>query len=656
MNLSPITASARYFVGRNCRVGHTVGRVTLTRAWSLLSIKSFDDDARTIEGIATTPTPDRVGDIMEPHGAQFVLPLPLLWQHDQKQPIGQVIFAAVAPDGIAIKAQIARVDEPGALQTRLDDAWQTLRAGLVRGLSIGWKPIEIKRLKSGGTHAVKWLWAELSAVTIPQNVEATIFNVKALDLAASGRHPSHVRGPLPIVRAEKSAPRMDKKTIGERITEYENTRAAKVAALEAIQQKATDDNRTKSDTERDSFDTLKAEIQAVDAELADLHDMEHMVITKATPITASNPLEASAQRGAVPVVSVKANVPAGTGFIRYCQSLAVAKGNIMQAVEYAKQWHDSTPEVELVLKAAVAAGTTTDATWAGPLAPIKPLTDEFIAFLRPATILGRIPGLVKVPFNVSVAAQTGGGTYQWVGQNAPKPVGKLAFATVTLGITKAAGIIVITEELARTSTPSAEEVIRRDMVAGIAAFLDTEFIDPTKAAVAGVSPGSVTNGVTPITTAGTSPANARTDIQALANAMTALNISTNGAVLVLSETNALALTNALNPLGQPLFPSLAQQGGTIMGYTAVASQAAGTTVALIQPNSVLYADDGGVTIDVSREASLQMDTALDNPPLATTLLTSLWQMNLVGLRAERFINWKKARTGVVQYTVATYAA
>jgi Phage capsid family. len=85
-----------------------------------------------------------------------------------------------------------------------------------------------------------------------------------------------------------------------------------------------------------------------------------------------------------------------------------------------------------------------------------------------------------VPFNVSVPAQTGGGTYQWVGQGAPKPVGKLAFSTITLSILKAAGIIVITEELARTSTPSAEEVIRRDMIAGIAAFLDTQFIDPRR--------------------------------------------------------------------------------------------------------------------------------------------------------------------------------
>jgi hypothetical protein len=194
------------------------------------------------------------------------------------------------------------------------------------------------------------------------------------------------------------------------------------------------------------------------------------------------------------------------------------------------------------------------------------------------------------------------------------------------------------------------------MVAGIAQFLDQQFIDPAAAAVAGVSPGSVTNGVTPITTAGSTPANARTDIQAMANAMTALNISTAGAYLILSESNALALTNALNPLGQQLFPGMAQQGGTIMGYQAVASQAAGTTVALIKPDQILYADDGGVTIDVSREASLQMDSAPMAVPDATVVLTSLWQMNYVGLRAERFINWKKARTGVVQYTVATYAA
>jgi len=625
-------------------------------AWSTLEIKAFDDERRIIEGIATTPTADRGGDVLLPAGAQFALPMPLLWQHDQKQPIGEVFEASVTPQGIAIRARIAQLDEPGALRDRLESAWQSIKLKLVRGLSIGWRPIEAKVLPKGGLHVSKWLWAETSAVTIPQNVEATILAVKSADLAAPGRHPSRDRDSLPIVRVDKGAPAMETKTIQEQITNFENSRAAKHAAMTAIMTKAADAGATLDEADTESYDGLTAEIKSIDAHLGRLRALEATTITKATPITAATPEEGSTQRGRVPIISVKSNLAPATAFIRYCQALAVTKGEIMHAVEYAKRWHDSTPEVELVLKAAVAAGTTTDAAWAGPLAPITPLATDFLALLRPATILGKVDTFFKVPFNVSVPSQTGGGTYQWVGQGAPKPVGTLAFSTVTLGILKCAGIIVITEELARTSTPSAEEVIRRDMVAGIAAFLDTEFINPAKAPVAGVSPGSVTNGVTPITTAGTSPANARTDIQALANAMTAANIPTAGAVLILSETNALALTNALNPLGQPLFPGMAQGGGMIMGYKAVASQSAGTTVALVQPNAIMYADDGGVTIDVSREASLQMDTVLDNPPLATSLLTSLWQMNLVGLRAERFINWKKARPGIVQYTVATYTA
>jgi HK97 family phage major capsid protein len=426
--------------------------------------------------------------------------------------------------------------------------------------------------------------------------------------------------------------------------------------MTAIMTKSAEAGATLDQAETDEYDGLAAELKAIDAHLVRLRDLEATNVAKATRITAATAEEGSAQRGTLPVISVKSNLAPGTAFIRYVQALAVSKGSTLQAVEYAKKWHDSTPEVELVLKAAVAAGTTTDATWAGPLAPITPLTSDFLALLRPQTILGKVDTFFKVPFNVSVASQTGGGTYAWVGQGAPKPVGTLQFGTITLGILKCAGIIVITEELARTSTPSAEEVIRRDMIAGISAFLDSEFINPAKAPVAGVSPGSVTNGVTPITSAGTTPANARTDIQALANAMTALNLPSAGAVLIMSETNALALTNALNPLGQPLFPGMAQGGGMIMGYKAITSQSAGTTVALVQPSQILYADDGGVTIDVSREASLQMDSTLDNPPVATTLLTSLWQMNLVGLRAERFINWKKARAGVVQYTVATYTA
>jgi hypothetical protein len=81
----------------------------------------------------------------------------------------------------------------------------------------------------------------------------------------------------------------------------------------------------------------------------------------------------------------------------------------------------------------------------------------------------------------------------------------------------------------------------------------------------------------------------------------------------------------------------------------------GARVILVHAPSILYADEGGVRIDVSREASVQMDSAPDSPATATTVLVSLWQNNLVGLRAERMITWKRARTGSVYYiTTAAY--
>ena len=60
-----------------------------------------------------------------------------------------------------------------------------------------------------------------------------------------------------------------------------------------------------------------------------------------------------------------------------------------------------------------------------------------------------------------------------------------------------------------------------------------------------------------------------------------------------------------------------------------------------------------MTIDVSREASLQMDSAPDSPVSATTVTVSLWQMNCVGLRAERFISWKRVHAQAVKYLTAT---
>lgn len=163
----------------------------LKRAYSLLEIKSVDDEKRELTGIATTPSTDRMGDVVEPKGAEYELPIPFLWQHDAHQPIGQVVKAKPSKDGIEVTVKLVKTDEPGSLKDRLDEAWQSIKLGLVRGLSIGFQSIEHARIEGTyGMRFMKWLWLELSAVTIPANAEASITSIKSIDtqlLAASGR-------------------------------------------------------------------------------------------------------------------------------------------------------------------------------------------------------------------------------------------------------------------------------------------------------------------------------------------------------------------------------------------------------------------------------------------------------------------------------------
>jgi HK97 family phage major capsid protein len=332
-------------------------------------------------------------------------------------------------------------------------------------------------------------------------------------------------------------------------------------------------------------------------------------------------------------------------------------------LEVAKHRYPDNPRIQHYLtKAAVPAGTTTDPVWAGPLVDTTNLAAEFLEYLRPQTIIGKfgtgnIPSLRRVPFNVRITGQASGGNAYWVGQGAPKPLTSFAFNAQTLLWAKVAAIAVITEELARFSSPSAETLVRDALRDAIVERLDVDFIDPAQAAVAGVNPASITNGVTPVATAGSTADNVRADIQNLLEVYIASNQDVSGLVLIMPNTLALALSVMVNTLGQREFPDMTLNGGTIMGLPVITSQyaanasGAGNLVIAVNARFVALADDGQVTVDASREASLQMlDNPTNNSASATpTTMVSMFQTNSIALRAERFINWAVLRTGAVQY-------
>lgn len=177
----------------------------MKKAYSLLQVKSFDAEQRIIKGIASTPSPDRADDIVDPQGAKFALPIPFLWQHMHSQPIGEVTEAVVTDKGIEVTVQIAKIEEEGKLKDRIDEAWQSIKSGLVKGLSIGFRGLTVEDIpRSWGLHFKEWEWFELSAVTIPANAEASITEVKSISKSFEQQEKSAIGEELQKPKVEKT--------------------------------------------------------------------------------------------------------------------------------------------------------------------------------------------------------------------------------------------------------------------------------------------------------------------------------------------------------------------------------------------------------------------------------------------------------------------
>lgn len=665
---------------------------TMDRAWATLEIKRLVDTAqREIAGIASTPEPDRLGDIVESEGLEFSNPLPLLWQHRHDSPVGWATLSKPTKAGVSFTAKLAKIDEPGALKDRVDEAWQHLKAGLVKGVSIGFRAIERDWMKDGGIRFIRSSVVELSLVTIPANESATISAIKSIDaatLALPGTQSDVEQRPAAVGKpTQPKAREKPMTTIAENISAFSARRDAAMTRMNKMINERADKGETLDEPESTEYDGLKAEVAQIEKHLERLSDLERLNKAQASSIAASNIAEGSAVRepkpnggnGAHPIIEnsrgeqvlrTKPNCHPTSPFIRYCIALGAAGGNPDRALQYTrmrKDWHSSTPELLEIfasdqamyaIRAAVPAGTTYDTTWAGPLVYAENLTSAFAEFLRPMTLIGRFATLRRVPFNIRVPRVTAGTSGGWVGEAAPKPITSMALDTITLTWAKAAAIVVITEELARFSNPSAEDMIRTDLSRSITQFLDRQFIDPSVAAVTGVSPGSITNGITAITPTGVNMAAFRADVKTLLNSLLDDNQSLAGAYWIMTQQQAVALSLAQNSLGQIIYPGIGAEGGTLLGYPVLTTEnipatggspADGYPLIFAIGPEILLADDGQVTIDVSREASVQMDGAPDSPPSASTNMQSLWQLNQIGIKAERFITWARRRSTAVAW-------
>jgi HK97 family phage major capsid protein/HK97 family phage prohead protease len=672
------------------------------RAWSTLTIKSVDTERREIEGVATTPTVDRVGDIVEPMGGKFTLPLPLLHHHKHDQPVGHVISAKATKVGIAIKAKLARIVEPGPVKDRVETAWQEIKAGLIRGLSIGFSPLEFEPLDAkdpfGGLRFSAWNWHELSLVTIPANVDARISAIKSIDQGGPAASGTETAPKSPGVSGThsvnlKQRDRTMSKTIADQIKDLENARAAKSARMIEVMQKSVEEGRSSEPDEQEEFDTLEREVEALDADLKRFRRLEAMNKAAAQPVTkeTASTIEdgAAARSGHVRITSPEPEK--GIRFAQLAKCLGLAQGNRYEALQIAKSIYPGLSSLHNVLDISTKSGVVSSAAVqdfvekgaisgaAGAMATNTSLGvglvgDEtrifadFVEYLRAMTVIGRFgtgdyPALRRVPFRTALISQTSGATGYWVGEAAGKPVTNFDATRTHLEELKSAAIAVCTKELLQRSSPSADALVRDELARAVRERVNTTFIDPTVTAVAGVSPASIANGANTQASSGTNAAAVRADVAQLLNAFITANNPPESACFVMTSARAMQLGLMRNTLGQPEFPGINMRGGVLEGIPVMTTQLvpdAGSPsfgyVILLNTSDVWLAEDGGLTVSMSDQASLEMATTptqhaggVGSPdaPVGASLV-SLWQTNSVGFLVEWTINWSRRRTSGVQ--------
>ena len=445
--------------------------------------------------------------------------------------------------------------------------------------------------------------------------------------------------------------------ISEQIAEILKKRGALVATLEELRARTEKENRVFTAEEQTAFDQTTKALKDIDDHTGRLREMEQLIARKATAVDTPH------------ITGGERALPPGIAFTRGVRAIVIAQGNLMQAAELARTMFRDTPEVALSLhsqmhrlmhspmaRAAVPPAMTTDPAWAGALVAQQTLAGEFIALVRPKTVMGQL-ALRRVPFGVKIPREiTPIGTAQWVGEGKPKPVGKGAYDLITIARTKLALIVLQSEELARSSDPSSETLFRDGLVNAIAQQKNIEFLG-SGAPVAGVSPGGILNAL-PVGQTFASSGNSPEEVQAdLMHAISLLNggLGANRPAWIVNSTVKAWLGGLINLAGSALmFPSVGS--GTLLGIPIVDSTLQPTgVITLIDQDMVILAEDDGIEIDVSGEASVQMDSAPTNPPDATTVMVSLWQNDLIGLRGEQYTYWQRARNeGVVTITGVGY--
>jgi hypothetical protein len=228
-----------------------------------------------------------------------------------------------------------------------------------------------------------------------------------------------------------------------------------------------------------------------------------------------------------------------------------------------------------------------------------------------------------------------------VAEGAGIPVSRVVLNNVVLAPIKAAALIVVTTELLLDVGAAGQACFSRELQSVVAAAVDTAFVDV------------IDTGTTPITSTGPNK-----DLRA---ALTAVNSAGIARLYWLAAEDVAKFASTL-ATSWPAFLAASATGGEMANLPMIASSGVPSGTLYLVDATGIAADGGPVTVDVSTQADVLMDTApsMNSTTPTAAAMTSMFQTNSTALKALAVFGAAKIRGNAVAVvtgiTTTTWAA
>jgi HK97 family phage major capsid protein len=337
--------------------------------------------------------------------------------------------------------------------------------------------------------------------------------------------------------------------------------------------------------------------------------------------------------------------PAGLSALRYLKTLAINRGDRLAAATYAESmgWLDGRL-VSAHLKATVSGLSSSDG-----LASAVPA--DLLTALRSVTVLGRLPGVRRLPMKTQLLTQLGRSRARWTAEGGTKTPTVGSYVRETFDLLKVAAVMLATDEVLRSTSFDVEATLLSDLLVACRDAIDASFLYPLNGGVPGEEPASITNLGAIIPTSGDLDA----DLALAIAQLSASGASVANAVWVMPAILAARLSLLRGASGAPVYPLLGGPAPYLAGRPVLTTDVAfaqdsdgESFIALIDGQAIGLAE-GPPEFRVSKQATVSMEDPAADPP--TSGQVSLFQANATALLAEVSCDWRLRVAGGVQTIV-----